>query len=332
MKYEPEKNTSVIELKNEPKLSEHEADKIYNERRIALVPYIKDFVSKSERWRGKDVSITFVERGVSSLVSIIETGDEKVILKIPLGLNFSDGESIFLRTWEVSGVKVPHVIEDGVLNGHSYILMEYIDAPRLEEIYTDEESLQKNIPEEMGRIFHNMHKPVAEGYGRVMKGKAEYREFKLWLNGSQMKTMIDFVEEKKLLTEEHGSLELARKILLLFIKKEAKSSYCHEDFGASNVFATKPFTVFDPNPVFNHAYYDLGRSIVLAMTKDGGNRAVEQLIKGYFDGKPYNKKALQSFILINAYMKFPYWYKTKRTKLIAKLQEYLIKTKHLLED
>ncbi|OGI95007.1 hypothetical protein A2917_01335 [Candidatus Nomurabacteria bacterium RIFCSPLOWO2_01_FULL_42_17] len=326
---------SEITFYNEPKLSEHEVDQKFNERRMTLVPHVKDFISNHERFKDKDVSVTFADKGVSSLISIIETSDEKLVLRIPLSLTHTLGDAQFLKVWEQAGVRVPHVFEDGILNGHQYILMEFIDAKTLTETYHKGETINREIYVELGKILRVMHEPEAKGYGRSLDNKnikAEFHQFKDWLDSPEMQKRIEYARENNLLGEEHGSLSLAFEILITHINDNKKSSYCHNDFGTSNTFATNPLTIFDPSPGFNDGYIDLGRSIMRTIANDGGlSRAGEQLIKGYFKEKPYNKRALQASILLNAYMKFPYGHKVKNFEQIKNVQEYLVKTKHLLE-
>lgn len=318
---------SKIVFSNEPKLSEHEADAKFNERRTSLVPHVKDFISSHPRFKNKDVSVTFAQKGISSLISIIETPDEKLVLKIPLSVSHSRGEAQFLKVWEQEGVKVPHVFTEGEIGGHPYTLMEYIDAPILGDVYTNEELIEKKIYLEIGRMLRIMHIPEAEGYGLVVNGKAEYKEFSEQLEGHDMQKRFQYVKENKLLGDEHGSLDIALKILLEYVHGK-KSSYCHDDFGPNNMFATNPITVFDPNPRFSNGYLDLGRSLAVRI---GHNISPEQMIEGYFGDEPYNKEVLHSAILLNIYMKLPYKHKTNKQKVIKNLQEYLIKNKHLLE-
>lgn len=314
---------------NEPKLSEHEVQSKFNERRISLVPLVRDFISTHDRFKNKEVNVTFAYKGVSSLISIIEVDGEKVVLKIPLSVGYSRGEAQFLKAWEQAGVKVPHVIEEGMLGEHSYALMEYVDAPILGETYDDTERIEKGIYFEMGNTLRLMHEPKAEGYGRVVDGKGEYAEFKELLLGEDIQKKVAYVEEHKLLGDEHGSLSLAFEILIEHVKRENKSSYCHDDFGTSNIFATHPITVFDPNPRFNNRYLDLGRTILLGIAHDG--IFPEQLVEGYFQGEPCDKRVLHAAILFNSCMKFYYWNKVKKYKGIKKVQEYLIQNKYVLE-
>src|SRR3989339_859397 len=298
---EAPKTSPKISFHNEPRLSEHEADKNKNEKRVNLIPFVKDFISNHERFKGKEVNITFALKGNSSLVCIVETPEGKLVLKIRLGVTGTSGDVKFFKVWEEAGVKVPHILED--------------------EIYV-----------ELGKILRAMHMPKAEGFGRCVDGKAEFSRFEDWLNSPGIQKKIKYVEEHKLLGEEHGSLELAIKILTEHVNKEKRSSYCHEDFGTANIFATNPLTVFDPNPRFNNRYIDLGRSVMRTIYNDSGlTRAKDQLIRGYFNGEPYDERVLQASILLNAYMKFDYAHKIGRLKQIDCIRKYLTETKYLLE-
>ena len=287
------KNTNII-FKNEPKLSEHEVDSKFNERRITLIPFVKDFISNHDLFKDKEVNVTFAQKGISSLVCIIESSNEKLVLKIPLSVSHSLGEGQFLKAWEQAGVKVPHVIEEGMLGEHSYALMEYVDAPILSEVYNNEELLENGIYFEMGQTLSAMHEPRAEGYGRVVDGHAEFVEFKDWINSEDMQKRYQYVGENMFLGEEHGSLATAIEILTKHDNSEKKSSYCHDDFGASNIFATHPITVFDPNPRFNNRYLDLGRSVFIRICHDG--IFPQQFLDGYFGDKPYDEKVLHASI------------------------------------
>ena len=321
------KSTNII-FKNKPKLSEHEADSKFNKKRMNLIPSIEDFISSHSIFKGKEASVTFAHKGVSSLVSIIETGDKKLVLKVRLG-GASAGEGKFLGVWEKVGVKVPHVLEEGTINQLSYSLMEYIDAPTLEEVSSKEELIEKGIFYEMGSTLRTMHIPKTEGYGHLIDGKVQFTEFKDWLMSEYVLKKIDYVEENKLLDDKHGSLALVREILTNYVGNK-KSSYCHNDFGTTNIFATYPITVFDPDPVFNNEYLDLGRTVTIRIANEGA--FPQQLVDGYFNGEPYDKKVLQASILLNSYMKFAYWDRVKKIKQIQNVQNYLTQTKHLFHD
>jgi fructosamine-3-kinase len=322
---------SNIVFKNEPKLSEHEVQSKMNERRLNLVPFIKDFISTHDIFKDKEVGVTFSHKGMGSLVSIIETVDEKLILKISLGQQ-GIGEGQFLRVWEQAGIKVPHVVEEGMLGGYAYTLMEYIDAPILGEALSGKESIQKGIFSEMGRILSIMHVPKAKGYGRVADdGSAKCEKFNDWILSEDTQKRFTYAKEHSLLGDEHGSLSVALQILTEHTSKEDKSSYCHTDFGTSNIFATTPLTVFDPTPEFNNRHIDLGRSIIMMLARPNQEEVISQLINGYFQDKPYDEKVLHASILLNAYIKFFNWHRINKLEGIKNVQGYLVQNKHLLE-
>ena len=320
---------SNIVFKNKPKLSEHEADNKFNERRIALIPQVEEFISSNKRFKGKETIVSFAHEGVSSLICIIETQEEKLVLKIHLSILRSTDEGQFLSVWEQAGVSVPHVLEEGMLNEHAYVLMEYIDAPLLGEKSSREELIDKGLRYEMGTTLRKMHEPKGEGYGRLIDGKGKFSNFKDWLESEDMKNRFKYVEDNGVLGEEHGSLPLACKILLEYIG-DKKSSYCHFDYGSKNIFATNPITVFDPNPELNNGYIDLGRSVTVSIAHDG--KFPNQLVDGYFSNESYDNKVLQAAILVNSYYKFNYWHKTNKLKAIKNVQDYLIRTKDLLNQ
>ncbi len=319
-------NSKIIFL-NQPKLSEHEVDSKFNQRRMELIPHVENFISNHERFQGKDVSVEFAQKGISSLVCIIKTSDEKLVLKIALSLSYAEGEAMFLKVWEKAGVRVPHIEEEGKINDHFYSLMEYIDAPVLSEIYSSEELLERKIYFEMGHILRAMHKIQTQGFGRVINGKAEYEKFEDWISGLDIQKRIQYIKENKLLDKNEDIIKKVFDVLVDFIGDNINSSYCHNDFGIHSIFATDPITVFDPWPNFNNAYTDLGRSLQYLTSK---GISCEQFITGYFNGESYDKKALHAFICLDIFIKFPYIHKTKHYDRIALLKKFLFENEYIL--
>jgi fructosamine-3-kinase len=222
--------------------------------------------------------------------------------------------------WEQVGVQVPHILEEGSLGGHSYVLMEYIDAPVLLDAYSKEELATKGIFLEMGRTLRRMHTPEAQGYGRVMAGKAEFPQFTQWLLGRDVEERVNYVKKHDLLSEKHGSVEKAFQILQEYVGSKNASSYCHDDFGFENIFATLPMiTVFDPNPRFNNRYIDLGRALTIYISQGIFS---EQFLEGYFENDVWEEGVLRAAILLNVCIKFRYWHKVAQ---IQNMQEYLAK-------
>ena len=329
-----ETSNKIIFL-NEPKLSEHEVDQKFNERRKKLVLLMKDFIAQHPLFSNKKVTVTFLHSGIASLMSIVETPERKLILKIPLSELNSRLEGVFLKAWENVGVKVPHVLEEGQIGDYFYIIMEYIDAETISDKYTKEELFGKNIYIKLGKLLREMHKVKTEGYSNIVnkEHKPEYFSIAEWLKGdSNMRNQIEYIKEHKLLDEKiHGSIENVFSILVSTIGNSKDSVYCHNDFGGGNVFATEPFTVFDPWPCFHHPFMDVTRSLVHKISKGSLGKTAEQFLQGYFGDEKYDKRLFHAFLFLNITVKLPYMHKTDKTEKVEGLQKYLEQTKFLLD-
>ncbi len=322
-----ERQNLMITFKNQPKLSGFDIDKSADELRISLIPHIKEFLESDDLFKDKGVSIEFSHAGVSSLVGFVEVEGNKYVLKIPLfNSSYAGSEASFLKIWEVANVPVPHVYKEGMIGGRTYVLMEYVDAPILLDVIKNGDA-KEDISVELGKTLAQMHTSRAEGYGRVVEGKPQYETFKDWISNEDIQDRISYVKEHNLLTDEHGPIERAIDILSKYAESKSSSTYCHFDFGASNILATEPPTVIDPDPMLNNGIIDIGRSMLLAIS--GGDDG-EQLKQGYFSNEEYNAQALQAAIILSAYWKFKYWHKKGKTEEIETVKNYLTKTRHLL--
>ncbi|MCR4311576.1 MAG: hypothetical protein NUV54_03375 [Candidatus Taylorbacteria bacterium] len=317
-----------ITFLNQPKLSEHDTNTLY-EKRLKLLPEIENFISNHKRFEGEDIAVSFAEKGASSLVGIIETRKEKLALKVRIDAPLAETE--FLEAWGLVGVKVPHIYESGMLGDKMYILMEYINEKTLREEYRKGEMVKKAVYIEMGKTLRLMHQVKGQGYGRPVDNKGEYTDFASWLTNTLEKKVVNVKENGLLSDDLHGSLPLALKTSILFTKTNKESVYCHNDFSYVNIFSTTPLTVFDPRPMFNNPYLDLALTIVIAIGNSGHKEASIQLIDGYFGhDSNVNQKALQANILVQSYLKFPHWSKVRKLEGIRFVQNYLAETKHLL--
>lgn len=313
-----------INYKNKPRLSEHEIDKISNDRRIALVPLLESFLSSDEMFVGRDISVEYSHQGVSALVAFIETDADKYVLKILLKPT-AEGEALFLKKWEEVGVTVPHVYKEGKLGDHHYTLMSFVDAPMLSEAIKNG-LVKSDIWVDLGKILRNMHKPSAEGYGGVVDGKAEYTTFKDWITSEKVQEKIKYVEEAGLLDTKLWPISNVIDTLVAYDERNPKSSYCHMDFCADDIMASVPLTIIDPDPMFNNGIIDIGRSLQV-LSAQGNYDHIEDLKEGYFSNNvSYDKSALHAAIILSAYMKFRYWHKTGRDKEMAMVRKYLIET------
>lgn len=329
-----ESTMTEVNFTNQPKYSEHEVDKAFNERREKLLPLIKELISKHPLFLNKKTEATIMHSGISSLVCILDTGKEKIVLKIPLSKLNPKLEGKFLSAWENAGVKTPHVFEEGPIGEHHYILMEYIGEKTISDLYTKEELISKKIYKNLGATLKKMHTPKVFGYSAAINNKEipEYSNFSEWIEkDKKTKDKFKYVEEHKLLDDKkHGSTQEAIQIIKSILGDSGETTYCHDDFHTGNIFATNPITVFDPRPTFNHPYIDIARSIIQA-EKYGLEEVEEQFLDGYFNGEKYNRKLLQAFMILSTALKLPYIHKINKTERIKRIQEYLEKTRKYLE-
>lgn len=327
--------SSLVTFLNQPKLSEHAVDAKFNARRTKLIPEVKDFILKHQLFDNKKVDVTFLYKGVSSLVCVLDTGGEKHVLKIPLSLLYSKLEGTFLKAWESVGVRVPKIFEEGPIGDHFYILMEYIEAGTVAEKFSSKELLENNTFAELGAILKKMHGVKTEGYSNLVNDKTEpeYENIKSWIeNDIRTQEQIKYVKENNLLNnEDHGSIDVAFSIMISKVEETKETVYCHNDFSTGNIFATEPFTVFDPWPCFHHPYMDVARSVVLLLL-DGQRAASDQLIDGYFEKGECDRQLLQAFIILNVYVKFKYQFETNKLETVETVRNYLSETKHFLEN
>lgn len=309
-------------LRNTPKLSEHEIDNDLNKMRTEFIPYIQDFVTEHDLFKNEaEVGIKFAHKGISSVIAIIDTPADKWVLKIPRSKTFSVGEGQFLQVWEKAGVTVPKIIETGELNSFPYTLMQFIDAPTLDTQYTSEELTSNGIFTEMGKILRLMHSEKVTGYGRVVDGKPEFETVEEWLEGDDMKKRFDYIDENNLLEGVEDELVKAFKVIKQNSKTE-ESTYCHDDFFPTNMFATSPITIFDANPRFNSRYYDLGKIKFLNIALEDSEESLKQLLDGYFDEDSCNNQVLNAYTFITFCVKCRYWHKSGREKELNVARKY----------
>lgn len=317
--------TSKITFLNQPKLSEFDIQKGFNEKRLSLVSLIEDVLSKHPLFNGCLLNITFIEKGAGSLVCIIDGNNQKMILKIPLSKTTTQGEVMFLKVWQQAGIRVPQIIEEGLIGDFSYILMEYIDAPVLSDVSSKDKKVEWSSFE-LGRVLRTMHVPIAHGYGRVIDGKSEFQTFEEWLGGKKIRESIEYIKNNNLFPIDDLKITKIFSTLTEHVKNN-QSSYCHFDFGNSNIFATIPVTVFDPNPQFNNGYLDLGLSVFNCIAAGVDPKG---LIDGYFEHEPCNERVLFASVVLNCFVKLPSRHKKEKFEDIKNIQQYITERIHTL--
>jgi hypothetical protein len=320
-----------ITFKNQPELLPYDSESKKNERKLALVPHIEEFIANDEMFAGKEVEVEFSRGSASSLVCYLTTAEGKYVFKIPVMDRVDEGEAAFLNEWEAHGVSVPHVHKEGQIGGRNYLLMDFVEGELLLKTSQDFSQDEKNaMHTEMGTILQKMHTSKVEGYGAVKEGRPQYAHFRDWLYSDENIGRIKPIAKLQLLGDEHGPIEKALEILREYEEQNPGSNYCHFDYTDYNIIDTAPYTVFDPNPIFVPGVMDMGRS-ALMLARMGEYNGVEKMKEGYFStDKPYDERALQASIILTAYIKFNRWNKIKKLSHIEHVQKYLLETRSRL--
>jgi Ser/Thr protein kinase RdoA (MazF antagonist) len=203
--------------------------------------------------------------------------------------------------------------------------MDYIDARPLNATMTGEEVLNGHHFERMGQTLARLHAVTSRGYGRPRGEQGEYQHFHDWLRNNAERH-IAYVRQNNLLNEnDYGSVGFACGTLVEFVQRNDSSVYCHNDFSVANVLDTIPLTVFDPDPIINHPYLDLARSIILiANAKIQIVDAADQLLHGYVSvAGPIDVAILRASLILQVYLKIPFWNETRQYAKVALVQAYL---------
>jgi Phosphotransferase enzyme family len=314
----------TVVFRNEPKMSEHDVDQLFNEMKKEFVPYITQFVTEHDLFQHEDeVGITFAHKGISSIITIIDTPTHKWVLKIPRSKELSAGEGQFFAVWEQAGVSVPHILESDELHGLPYTLMDFVDAPTVDSAYSQEELLNKEMFVEMGRILRMMHSVPADGYGSVVDGKPEFATVEEWLAGEDMRMRFNYINKHNLLAGIEDMLERSLEVITRHAKT-SHSTYCHADFGTANMFATNPITIFDSNPKFNSGYYDLGRIKFGQIATNNYPAVYRQMLSGYFEHDECDDEILMAYTFLAFCMKAWYWHQTGKVDKLERVKQYFI--------
>ncbi|MEK7184884.1 MAG: phosphotransferase, partial [Patescibacteria group bacterium] len=309
----------MITFLNQPKLSEHTIQSDSNKRRMSLLPHVESFLNQHPLFKDRDVQVFFPSAEAASFTCILDASGDKKVLKIPLSTkSFYKYEGTFLRAWEKVGVKVPHVLEEGIIDGSHYLLMDFIDAKTVQETYKKGEVLRKEMFVKMGEMLRIMHTAKSEGFGSIKNNKGNYKTFGEWLNNE--------IKSRKLEIDEiSDDFPLAITIFNEYSGDSTQSSYCHNDYAYQNIFATDPLTVFDPIPILSHPYIDLASAITKAIGRGiNSDEVSHQLMRGYSgDVLVLNRKALQAALVIQSHLIFTTWSQTGKEQGIKDMKTYL---------
>jgi RIO-like serine/threonine protein kinase len=301
----------------------------YNGECKKVAEHIKNFIANDERFKNEEVSIEFTSTGVSSLVSIITSPDQKLVLKVPILTTRLRNEPEFLKAWESAGVSVPQVIEQGQLHDRQYMLMDFIDAQPLGSVKTDQEMIDEKIYMAMGSVLRKMHTPIPpdKGFGKIKDGLPAFKSFTNWIRSEDLSEKYTRVQQTGVLSAyPQASIEEAIDILENYTQDQPETVYTHNDFSIYNIFDTKPLTVFDPAPGYNINYIDLGKTIANAVAKNNIQADIEeQILEGYYENtdQRVNREILDAAIIFQGHIKLDNWIRNEKIESIKNFQNYV---------
>ena len=317
-----------IKFLNQPLVPDHDS---YRSNQLPeMIEEIKRYITDNPIFRGK-VEVSFFHSGVSSLVTLVNASDSKFVLKIPFYSKDSGGESLLLKKWMIAGIKTPKIFDSGLFKSHSFVLMEYIDFPTLNNVYDKNEMIDIKLFYKLGSILQSMHKVEGTGFGNLNNdGTSEFDNFKDWItNDNDVKERLMFVKGHNLFPEDiYGTQENIISTLIEYAAKNPTSVFCHGDFVPSNILNTKPLTVFDPIPTFNIFYIDLTRNILKNIDSGYINpEVIDQFINGYFEkcNAGLDSKIFLSSLLFNAHMLTPQLYRGNKNQRIKNIKEFVLR-------
>lgn len=287
-----------------------------------IVSWIPSYLLSSNLFQDKSITVDFLEGGVSSISCLIDCEDKKYVLKIQTSLRSRAGEALFLKKWDDIGVRTPMIFDHGTVFEKPYLLLDYIDGQVFSRKYSSEDLIKKEIFVLLGETLARMHSLVTEGYGNITEGRGQFKTMYEWYMSKDIQDEIEYAIK-------HSSLAGPSVIgciedFISYIDKEYVTTYCHNDFSVSNVFATEPLIVIDPTPIVHHPLFDVARSIVIMANLDiNMTSSRQQFIDGYKKYHSIDESRLEAAILLQSLLKFSYWHRNGKTVPIQKLSSFL---------
>ena len=263
-------------------------------------------------------------KGESSVVFKVETKSGPYVVKMR---NKEEdralAEAYFYRMWRQNGVRTPRVFLARQADEEipvSLSVMEYIDAPVLSEKMVVNERIKSGLSKEMGRVLAKMHQVKGNGFGYPV-GNNFFGSHKTF--GEQM--FEELKRRKILLLKQEGIIsngdaDYARKAINVIENDgDTLPSLTHYDYGAYNIFATHPLTIFDPNPCFTHPVMDLALALITPTVTDHPQEG-DQILAGYKEVNPMSDRVVSAGIVLRGLMKARTW---SRKKLDNRMQRLI---------
>ncbi|MGB4076492.1 MAG: aminoglycoside phosphotransferase family protein [Minisyncoccia bacterium] len=310
----------------------------YEDERKEIVDRLEGFLQQHDRLKGKDVTVEYFSRGVSSLAMKIEAPNETVVLKIPFEGDPTDGEAFALHAWKEVGVMTPDVLDIGKIGNSNYILLQYLPVGSIIDVTTHEERVESDIYEYLGRTLRKMHRVQTDGYGPIDgKGRGAYPTFEEALPSFTEGKDGTYVIEQGLMDATH--LKRARTALVTYEQEHPGGVLCHTDYGLGNALASNPPAIFDPAPTSTIPYMDIGRAVYGLVTE--GDQAIERFIASYEQGDgneliQLDRKLIHAAVIYVSIHKLAKSHRKQHDPELAaripRIQGYLERNQHLVPD
>lgn len=263
---------------------------------------------------------SFFQEGESSVVIKIKTSEGILVIKLSSRNNL-EGEAFFLNKWRTCGIRTPQVFNlhtaDSNLN-ISLLVLEYIDAPLLSEVFTKDQMIDKGIFRQLGKILSQIHQIKGSGYGQPQENHLN--------QGIHTTFTADIAHTFNLKNQYFDLQQSVIQIMEADCVKRSAPSLVHYDFRPYNMFSTSPITVFDPIPRITHPYMCLALPLLKSLVQDpDDNRENSQFIAGYEEVELVNINVLSAAIILRGLSMLEHWRKKGKTKNIDNLEKIIKK-------
>ncbi len=291
---------NVLNFKNKPIIKEwmSEGEKEFREN---IQDFISQAVQQNQPLFSKDeITVTFFQNGVASVVGLMIQKDKKYVLKTCFKSHRAGIEAAVFKIWTRHDIRTPHLFSQGLVNGFTYFIMEYIETPTLLEVITDNSEKREEILKSIGKLFFKMHQIKIEGFSslKMINGnlRGSFDSPSEYLDSYFMKEISD-PDSRKL-------ADFCCSILLEHSKE--KATIGHFDFGPKHIFSGSPVVVFDPDPQGTFPVMDLAFFILPEPYRS--DETIENsriILREYLQemNKPINLDILTSALILQAFKK-----------------------------
>lgn len=251
--------------------------------------YFEKIMSSVSLFEGKEVTISYFQEGVGSVVAKITLSSGEIyVIKTTETTNRTVAEIKAYEAMSKHNVKVPKVYAEGVIDEYPFLVMEYFGEGTLQDALNE----KKKTVDEVGKIkseaFVNLQSIPGKGYGWPIENEGEFLIGNFSDIGSFIeewfckKEMIEVAKKYEPSVSWNRELKTNSDI----IRKENPGDKSHLgsfDFQTAHFFATEPPTLFDPNPRLEPEYFDLAYLLVPSVDSTDNNFKLNKLIVSKFE-------------------------------------------------